>query len=87
MPEPGCPHLHVPPTFTFNKSHVVFGTVRVWSLSRLTFFKVSELGECIPCFPVNRGRFGATGSDLGNGMRNFVKAKKDFNIPLSQCVT
>ena len=29
----------------------------------------------------NRGRFGATGSDLGNGMRKFVKAKKDFNIP------
>ena len=42
---------------------------------------VSELGECIPCFPDNRGRFGATGSDLSNGMRTFVKAKKDFNIP------
>ena len=42
---------------------------------------VSELGECIPCFPDNRGRFGATGSDLGNGKRKFVKAKKYFNIP------
>ena len=44
---------------------------------------VSELGECIPCFPDNRERFGATGSDLGNGMRKFMKAKKkmDFNIP------
>ena len=41
---------------------------------------VSELGECIPCFADNRGRFGAIGSDLGNGMRKYVKAKKDFNI-------
>ena len=41
---------------------------------------VSELDERIPCFPDNRGRFGATGSDLGNGIRKFVKAKKDFNI-------
>ena len=29
----------------------------------------------------NRGRFCAIGSDLGNGKRKFVKAKKDFNIP------
>ena len=42
---------------------------------------VYELGECIPCFPDNRGRFGTIGSDLGNGMRTFVKANKDFNIP------
>ena len=42
---------------------------------------VSELGECIPCFSDNRWRNGATGSDLGNGMKKFVKAKKDFNIP------
>ena len=41
---------------------------------------VNELGECITCFPDNRGRFGTTGSDLGNGTRKFVKAKKDFNI-------
>ena len=40
----------------------------------------SELGECMLCFPDNRRQFGATGSDLGNGMRKFVKAKKDFNI-------
>ena len=75
MPEPGCPHLHVPQTFTFNmrpKSRVVVGTVRVM---------VSELGECIPCFPDNRGRFGATGSNLGNARRKFVKAKQDFSIP------
>ena len=84
MPEPGCPYLHVPQTFSFKmrpKSHVVVGTVHVWLLSGLTFFMVSELGKCIPCFPDNRGRFGATGSDLGNGMRKCVKAKKDFNIP------
>ena len=30
---------------------------------------VSELGECIRCFPDNRGQDGATGSDLGNGIR------------------
>ena len=42
---------------------------------------IRELGECIPCFPANRGLFCATGSNLGNGMRKFVKAKKDFNIP------
>ena len=52
---------------------------------------VSELGECIPCFPDNRGRFGATSSDLGNGMRKFVKAKKDLISPepvrhLNMCV-
>ena len=29
----------------------------------------------------NRGRFYAIGSDIGNGKRKFVKAKKDFNIP------
>ena len=39
---------------------------------------VSELGECMPCFPDNRGRFGVTGSDLGNGMWKFVKAKNNF---------
>ena len=33
---------------------------------------VSELGECIPCFPDNHGRFGVTGSDLGNGMRKLI---------------
>ena len=42
---------------------------------------VSELGQCISCFPDNRRWFSATGSHLGNGMRKFVKAKKDFNIP------
>ena len=52
---------------------------------------VSELGECIPCFPDKRGRFGATGSDLGNGMRNFVKEKKILISPepvrhLNMCV-
>ena len=52
---------------------------------------VSELGECIACFHDNRGRFGATGSDLGNGMRIFVKAKKDLISPepvrhLNMCV-
>ena len=72
-------HLHVSQTFTFNtrpKSRVVVGTVRVWSLSGLTFFMASELGECNHCYPDNRGRFSATGLDLGNGMRTFVKAKK-----------
>ena len=82
MPEQGCPHLRVPQTFTFNmrpKSRVVVRNVRVWSLSGLTFLMVSELSECIPCFPDNRGRFGATGSDLGNGMSKFVMAKPDIH--------
>ena len=61
------------------KSRVVVRNVRVWSLSGLTFLMVSELSECIPCFPDNRGRFGATGSDLGNGMSKFVKAKPDIH--------
>ena len=52
---------------------------------------VSELGECIPCFPDIRGRFGATGSDLGKGMRKFVKAKRILISPepvhrLTMCV-
>ena len=84
MSEPGCPHLHVPQTFTFNmrpKSRVVVGTVRVWSLSRLTLFMVSELGSYILCFPDIRGRFGATGSDLGNDMRKCVKAKQSLISP------
>ena len=41
---------------------------------------VSELGECILCFANNRGQFVATGSDLGNGIRKFVKSKEDFNM-------
>ena len=52
---------------------------------------VSELGECIPCFPDNCGRFGVTGSDLGNGMKKFVKAKRILISPepvrhLNMCV-
>ena len=52
---------------------------------------VSDLGECIPCFPDNRGRFGATGSDLGNGMRKFVNEKRILISPepvrhLNMCV-
>ena len=49
--------------------------IHVYIHTSLSLFMVSELGECISCFP------GATGSDLGNGMRTFVKAKKGFNIP------
>ena len=54
-------------------------------MDRVTHFKDelfnNVLGECIPCFPDNRWRLGATCSELGIGIRKFVMAKKDFNIP------
>ena len=74
-----CDNIHVQhqlPTCTNNMSACSFQVKQQTNL-----FMVSEMGECIPCFPDNRGRFGATGSDLGMGMRKFVKAEKDFNIP------
>ena len=58
MPEPGCPHLHVPQTFTFNvrpKSRVVVGTVRVWSLSRLTFLWLASWANGYRAFPTIAG--------------------------------
>ena len=58
MPQPGCPHLHVPQTFTFNtrpKSRVVVGTVRVWSLSRLTFLWLASWANAYRAFPTIAG--------------------------------
>ena len=59
------------------KSRVVVGTVRVWSLSTLTFLWLERWDECIPCFPDNCGRFSVTGSDLSNGMR---RTRHTYNI-------
>ena len=53
----------------------------IHTYKRMYVRMVSEWGERIPCFSENRGRFGATCSELRIGMRTFVKAKKDFNIP------
>ena len=58
MPEPGCPHLHVPQTFTFNmrpKSRVVVGTVRVWSLSGITFLWLASWAIAYRAFPTIAG--------------------------------
>ena len=54
MPEPGCAHLHVPQTFTFNmrpKSRVVVGTVRVWSISRQPFLWLASWANVYRAFP------------------------------------
>ena len=56
-----------------------------------THIHTYELAECIPCFTDNRGRFGATGSDLDNCMRKYVKAKRILISPetvrhLNMCV-
>ena len=58
MPEPGCPHLHVPQTFPFNmrpKNLVVVKTVRVWSLSRLTFLWLATWANGYRAFPTIAG--------------------------------
>ena len=40
-----------------------------------------QIYKCLPCFPDNRGRFGATGSTLSNGMREFVKESRILISP------
>ena len=69
-------HTHIyTHTYTYAYTHTY---TRTYIHIYIHAYMVSELGECISCFPDNHGRFGATGSDLGNGMRKFVKAKKGF---------
>ena len=58
MPQPGCPHLHAPQTFTFKmrpKSRMVVGTVHVWSLSRQTLFWLESWANACRAFPTIAG--------------------------------